>query len=163
MHCVLFVSIPRWMPFSSHSDRSSWRSECFLFNIFAMKRFFLPNSFTKSDCFCRDSGEHLPITTCHKASSDWVRLPGHRQESRGALVTLATSTSAWGCGGDLVACGWWKEPSGQAFWLHSFPCFSWFNKAPHHLVSDTEPSHQVWRGVKDLKQNLLHCQTSHLS
>ena len=71
MHCVLFVSIPKWMPFSSHSDRSSWRSECFLFSIFAMKPPLSPNSFTKSDGFYRNSGKHLPITTCHKASSGW--------------------------------------------------------------------------------------------
>lgn len=74
--CFLFLFPGECL--SHHTDRSSWRSECFSFNIFASNRFFLPNSFPKSDCFCRDSGEHLPITTCHKASFDWVRLPGRR-------------------------------------------------------------------------------------
>lgn len=145
MHCVLFVSIPKWMPFSSHSDRSSWRSECFLFSIFAMKPLLSPNSFTKSDGFYRNSGKHLPITTCHKASSGWD-FQGTDESQEGCWWPWPHPQGP-GAGAET----WWpvageRNRQARLFSLIPFPLLQLLQQSPHHAVSDTEPSHQVWQG-----------------
>lgn len=141
MHCMLFVSIPKWMPFSSHSDRSSWRSECFLFSIFAMKPLLSPNSFTKSDGFCRNSGKHLPITTCHTASSGWD-FQGKDESPEGRWRPWPHLQ-----GPGAVVETWWpvtgkKEPSSQAFWPHSF--------SPTATASTKSPPCSQWHGALPL-------------
>ena len=92
-----------------------------------------------------------------------LRLPGQRREYRGALVTLATSAGTWGCGWDLVACGWQKgalKPCFLASFL--FPHCNCFNKVPTMQSVTRSPPIRSDKG-QDLKQSLSHYQTSHLS
>lgn len=112
----------------------------FFFSIFAMKPLLSPNSFTKSDGFCRALGNICPSPPATKhLLSETSRAKTRVQRGTGDPGHIRRDLGLW-----LRPGGLWlakRSPQAMLFGLIPFPPLQLLQQSPHHAVSDTEPSH----------------------